>query len=54
MGDASLPLREDHGPPVPLARPLASFAPRMKDGFLLVPRLATHAGDETLDDELGE
>jgi len=39
---ASTPLRPDHGPPAPLAAPLESFAPEMKDGFFLVPRLATH------------
>ena len=39
---ASTPLRPDHGPPPPLAAPLESFAPEMKDGFFLVPRLATH------------
>ena len=50
VGDAGLPLREDHGPPVPLERPLEALAPRgpdgrpaMRDGFFLVPRLATHA-----------
>jgi aspartyl-tRNA(Asn)/glutamyl-tRNA(Gln) amidotransferase subunit C len=42
VGDAALPLRVDAGPPVPLARPLRAFAPSMRDGFLLVPRLATH------------
>jgi aspartyl-tRNA(Asn)/glutamyl-tRNA(Gln) amidotransferase subunit C len=45
VGDAGLALREDTGPPLPLARPLEGFAPAMRDGFLLVPRLATHAGD---------
>jgi len=37
-------LRPDHGPPDPLALPPASFAPDMRDGFLVVPRLATHEG----------
>ena len=46
VGDAGLALREDAGPPIPLARPLEGFAPAMRDGFFLVPRLATHAGDE--------
>ncbi|HUF30704.1 MAG TPA: Asp-tRNA(Asn)/Glu-tRNA(Gln) amidotransferase subunit GatC [Gemmatimonadaceae bacterium] len=50
VGDAGLTLREDVGPPLPLFRPLEGFAPAMRDGFLLVPRLATHVGDE---DELG-
>jgi aspartyl-tRNA(Asn)/glutamyl-tRNA(Gln) amidotransferase subunit C len=39
-------LRPDDGPPIPLFRPPASFAPEMRDGFLLVPRLATHEDTE--------
>jgi hypothetical protein len=48
VGDAAMPLRVDMGPPIPLAHPLAAFAPDERDGFLLVPRLATHesAADE--------
>jgi aspartyl-tRNA(Asn)/glutamyl-tRNA(Gln) amidotransferase subunit C len=48
VGDAAMPLRADIGPPIPLARPLESFAPQSRDGFLLVPRLATHesSGDD--------
>jgi aspartyl-tRNA(Asn)/glutamyl-tRNA(Gln) amidotransferase subunit C len=48
VGDAAMPLRTDIGPPIPLARPLDAFAPQTRDGFLLVPRLATHesAGDD--------
>src|SRR5690242_9612547 len=42
VGDGALPLREDRGPKLPLARPLDAFAPQAQDGFLLVPRLATH------------
>jgi aspartyl-tRNA(Asn)/glutamyl-tRNA(Gln) amidotransferase subunit C len=38
----STPLRADSSVPIPLRRPLESFAPSMKDGFILVPRLATH------------
>jgi aspartyl-tRNA(Asn)/glutamyl-tRNA(Gln) amidotransferase subunit C len=38
-----MPLREDSGPPLPLARPRDRLAPAVRDGFLLVPRLATHA-----------
>ncbi|MBA2685971.1 MAG: Asp-tRNA(Asn)/Glu-tRNA(Gln) amidotransferase subunit GatC [Gemmatimonadaceae bacterium] len=49
VGDAAMPLRIDIGPPIPLARPLESFAPQSRDGFLLVPRLATH--ESTGDDE---
>jgi aspartyl-tRNA(Asn)/glutamyl-tRNA(Gln) amidotransferase subunit C len=35
-------LREDVPAPVPLAAPIAAFAPAERDGFFLVPRLATH------------
>jgi aspartyl-tRNA(Asn)/glutamyl-tRNA(Gln) amidotransferase subunit C len=42
VGAAGAPLRADVGPPIPLARPREDFAPRMNDGFFLVPRLATH------------
>lgn len=38
------PLRADEGPPVPLHRTLAEFAPEVRDGFLIVPRLTTHGG----------
>ena len=51
VGDAGLTLREDTGPPIPLTRPLEGFAPATRDGFLVVPRLATHADDA--EDELG-
>jgi len=37
-----MPLRPDEGPAIPLARPRTEFAPSMRDGFFLVPRLATH------------
>lgn len=40
--DRALPLREDTGPPIPLARTPQAFAPSFQDGFFLVPRLATH------------
>jgi aspartyl-tRNA(Asn)/glutamyl-tRNA(Gln) amidotransferase subunit C len=37
------PMRSDAaGSPVPLAIPREAFAPLMRDGFFLVPRLATH------------
>jgi len=55
-----MPLRADQGPSVPLERPLTAIAPRTRtldgaampsvvDGFILVPRLATHedAGEES-------
>lgn len=44
VGDAAMPLRADIGPPIPLAHPIASFTPLTRDGFILVPRLATHEG----------
>lgn len=47
IGAAGMPLRADEGPPDTLSRPLADFAPSMRDGFLLVPRLSTH---ETADE----
>lgn len=37
-------LRADNGPSDPLANAPATFAPEMRDGFLIVPRLATHEG----------
>jgi aspartyl-tRNA(Asn)/glutamyl-tRNA(Gln) amidotransferase subunit C len=37
-----MPLRQDGGPQIPLARPREEFAPAMRDGFLIVPRLSTH------------
>ena len=47
VGAAGMPLRTDDGKQLPLGRPRESFAPQMRDGFLLVPRLSTHedAGD---------
>jgi aspartyl-tRNA(Asn)/glutamyl-tRNA(Gln) amidotransferase subunit C len=39
---APMPLAADEGPSVPLDRPRESFAPKTRDGFFLVPRLATH------------
>ena len=41
-GSTPMPLRGDDGQPLPLARPREAFAPAMRDGFFLVPRLATH------------
>ena len=37
-----MPLAPDEPPPVPLDRAREEFAPRMRDGFFLVPRLASH------------
>jgi aspartyl-tRNA(Asn)/glutamyl-tRNA(Gln) amidotransferase subunit C len=42
IGAAGTPLRVDGGNQIPLARPREAFAPDMRDGFLIVPRLATH------------
>jgi aspartyl-tRNA(Asn)/glutamyl-tRNA(Gln) amidotransferase subunit C len=39
---ASTPTRADSSGPIPLHSPVSSFAVSMKDGFILVPRLATH------------
>lgn len=39
---APMPLRDDAAPADPLQYPRESFAPSMRDGFFLVPRLATH------------
>jgi aspartyl-tRNA(Asn)/glutamyl-tRNA(Gln) amidotransferase subunit C len=41
-GATPMPLRADGGEQLPLARPRETFAPAMRDGFFLVPRLATH------------
>lgn len=38
----AMPLREDQPAPSALARPRESFAPAMRDGFFLVPRVASH------------
>lgn len=40
------PLRLDEGPQIPLEHPRESFAPSMRDGFFLVPRLSTHEDPE--------
>lgn len=39
-------LRPDAGPPIPLERAPAEFAPSMCDELFLVPRLATHEDPE--------
>jgi aspartyl-tRNA(Asn)/glutamyl-tRNA(Gln) amidotransferase subunit C len=38
----STPTRKDSSGPIPLRSPLASFAVSIKDGFIIVPRLASH------------
>jgi aspartyl-tRNA(Asn)/glutamyl-tRNA(Gln) amidotransferase subunit C len=37
-----MPLRADVPPGIPLGREREAFAPEMRGGFFLVPRLATH------------
>jgi aspartyl-tRNA(Asn)/glutamyl-tRNA(Gln) amidotransferase subunit C len=46
IGAESAPLAADRGPSVSLARPLEEIAPSVRDGFFLVPRLATHETTE--------
>jgi aspartyl-tRNA(Asn)/glutamyl-tRNA(Gln) amidotransferase subunit C len=46
VGARGLPVREDGGMPIPLARSIDAFAPAFRDGFFLVPRLATHESPE--------
>ncbi len=41
---ASMPLAPDEPGSVPLDRPRETLAPEMRDGFFLVPRLASHDG----------
>jgi aspartyl-tRNA(Asn)/glutamyl-tRNA(Gln) amidotransferase subunit C len=42
VGARGLPVREDGGVPIPLARSIDAFAPAVRDGFFIVPRLSTH------------
>jgi aspartyl-tRNA(Asn)/glutamyl-tRNA(Gln) amidotransferase subunit C len=42
VGAEGTPLRPDVGVPPLMERTLESFAPAMRDGFFIVPRLATH------------
>ena len=42
VGAAGTPLRQDVGAAPRLARTPDAFAPAMRDGFLVVPRLSTH------------
>jgi len=37
-----MPLRTDTGPALPLAQVREALAPVMREGFFIVPRLATH------------
>ena len=47
VGAAGTPLRVDGGNQIPPARPRDAFAPAMREGFFLVPRLATHEDAES-------
>lgn len=42
VGAGGTPLRPDVTIPPPMEGALESFAPAMRDGFFIVPRLATH------------
>ena len=42
VGAGGTPLRPDTGVTPDMAVPLESIAPSMRDGFFIVPRLATH------------
>jgi aspartyl-tRNA(Asn)/glutamyl-tRNA(Gln) amidotransferase subunit C len=42
VGVGGTPLRPDVGVPALMKGTLESFAPSMRDGFFIVPRLATH------------
>jgi aspartyl-tRNA(Asn)/glutamyl-tRNA(Gln) amidotransferase subunit C len=53
VGDAAAPLRPDVVSPIPLLRPLSEIAPAWRDGFFLVPRLATHEDAAGADEEEG-
>lgn len=51
VGDRGAPLRTDEGPQIPIDGPRSAFAPAMRDGFFVVPRLSTHedAADEVIE-----
>jgi aspartyl-tRNA(Asn)/glutamyl-tRNA(Gln) amidotransferase subunit C len=46
VGASGVPVRPDGGSPIPLARPINEFAPAVREGFLVVPRLSTHESAE--------
>ena len=46
VGAGGLLVRSDSDSPVSLARSLDAFAPSIRDGFILVPRLSTHEAAE--------
>jgi aspartyl-tRNA(Asn)/glutamyl-tRNA(Gln) amidotransferase subunit C len=47
VGAAGTPLRDDSGSAPRLARTPDAFAPVMRDGFFVVPRLSTHETAES-------
>ncbi|HUQ45802.1 MAG TPA: Asp-tRNA(Asn)/Glu-tRNA(Gln) amidotransferase subunit GatC [Gemmatimonadaceae bacterium] len=47
VGARGLPVRPDGAASTPLERSLDAFAPALRDGLLVVPRLSTH---ESVDD----
>ena len=51
ISSGGMPLRADGGEQYPMAVPRETFAPTMRDGFFLVPRLATHAAAGAMADE---
>lgn len=42
-----LRLRRDESPSAPLSAPPSAFAPEMREGLFIVPRLATHEDAES-------
>lgn len=50
-GVVGMPLRADVPGSVPLERKREEFAPKMRDGFFLVPRLDTHGTSGSSADE---
>ena len=44
LSGAGMPLRDPAAASLPLQREREAFAPAMREGFFLVPRLATHEG----------
>ena len=46
VGSGGTPLRTDQGPQYKLAHEHEKFAPRLRDGFYVVPRLSTHEDED--------
>ena len=42
VGARGTPVRWDSGPPIPLERSIDAFVPSLREGLILVPRLASH------------